>query len=114
MNLYKQKINALRFLAIDAVEQANSGHPGIALGLADVVGTLFLKHLKINPAKPEWPSRDRFVMSGGHGSSLLYSALHLSGYKKITLKELKNFRQKGSVCAGHPEVNVSAGIECTT
>ena len=114
MTSHKEKINALRFLSVDAVQAANSGHPGIALGLADVVGTLFLKHLKFNPAKPEWPSRDRFIMSGGHGSSLLYSALHLSGYKKITLNDLKNFRQMGSICAGHPEVDHEAGIECTT
>jgi len=114
MTSYNDKINALRFLGVDAVNQANSGHPGIVLGLADVVGTLFLKHLKINPKKPNWPSRDRFVMSGGHGSALLYSALHLAGYKKITLKDIKNFRQMGSICAGHPEVNHEAGIECTT
>lgn len=111
---HSDKINALRFLAVDAVQQANSGHPGIALGLADVVGTLFLKHLKFNPENPTWPSRDRFVMSGGHGSALLYATLHLSGYEKITLEDIKNFRQMGSVCAGHPEVDHEAGIECTT
>ena len=88
---HKDKINALRFLAVDAVQAANSGHPGMPLGMADVVGTLFLKHMKFNPSKPNWPSRDRFVMSGGHGSALLYSALYLSGYKKITLKDIKQF-----------------------
>ena len=88
---HKNKINALRFLAVDAVEQANSGHPGMPLGMADVVGTLFLKHLKVNPAKPEWISRDRFVMSGGHGSALLYSTLYMAGYKKISMKDIKKY-----------------------
>ncbi|HCI46929.1 MAG TPA: transketolase, partial [Rhodospirillaceae bacterium] len=106
--------NALRFLAIDAVEQANSGHPGMPMGMADVATVLYRKFLKFDPAAPEWPDRDRFILSAGHGSMLLYGLLHLTGYKAFPLESLKNFRQIGSITAGHPEVEQHAGIETTT
>ena len=106
--------NAIRFLSIDAIEKANSGHPGIVMGMADVATILFSEFLKFDPNNPNWPDRDRFVLSAGHGSMLLYSILYLTGYKDITLEDIKNFRQLGSKTAGHPEHNLLAGVETTT
>ena len=105
--------NAIRFLAIDAVEKAKSGHPGAPMGMADIAEVLWRDHLKHNPANPQWADRDRFVLSNGHGSMLIYALLHLSGYD-LSLNELKNFRQLGSKTAGHPEVGHTPGIETTT
>tara|TARA_B100001057_G_C22857133_1_gene953105 strand:- start:1992 stop:3953 length:1962 start_codon:yes stop_codon:yes gene_type:complete len=112
--LYKKLSNAVRFLSIDAVERANSGHPGLPMGMADVATVLFKDFLKFNPNNPSWLNRDRFILSAGHGSMLLYSLLYLTGYKKITLKDIKNFRQLNSICAGHPEYHANSGIETTT
>jgi transketolase len=106
--------NALRALAMDAVEQANSGHPGMPMGMADVATVLFRDFLKFDAADPDWPDRDRFVLSAGHGSMLLYGLLHLTGYADMTLDELKRFRQLGSRTAGHPEYGHAKGIETTT
>jgi transketolase len=106
--------NAIRVLAMDAVEKAQSGHPGMPMGMADIATVLFSEHLKFDPQNPEWPDRDRFIISNGHGSMLLYAVNYLTGYKKMTLEELKNFRQLGSHTAGHPEVDHSLGIETTT
>jgi len=106
--------NAIRFLSIDAVEKANSGHPGLPMGMADVATILFKYYLKFNPKNPGWINRDRFVLSAGHGSMLLYSLLHLTGYKSISLNNIKNFRQLNSICAGHPEYEPNSGIETTT
>tara|TARA_B100000767_G_scaffold258326_1_gene266933 strand:+ start:107 stop:2080 length:1974 start_codon:yes stop_codon:yes gene_type:complete len=106
--------NAVRFLSIDAVQKANSGHPGMPMGMADVATVLFKDHLRFNPQNPSWVNRDRFILSAGHGSMLLYSLLYLTGYKDFTLKELKNFRQMNSICAGHPEYKKNSGIETTT
>jgi len=106
--------NALRALSMDAVEAANSGHPGMPMGMADVATVLFNRFLKFDPADPHWPDRDRFVLSAGHGSMLLYSLLHLTGYGDFTLDQLKNFRQFGALTAGHPEFGHGAGIETTT
>jgi transketolase len=105
--------NAIRALAMDAVQQANSGHPGAPMGMADMAVALWGRHLKHNPANPHWFDRDRFVLSNGHGSMLIYALLHLTGYK-LPMKELKNFRQLHSKTAGHPEVGVTPGIETTT
>ena len=109
-----QLSNAVRFLSIDAVQKANSGHPGMPMGMADVATTLFRYHLRFNPKNPEWINRDRFILSAGHGSMLLYSLLYLSGYKSITINDIKNFRQLNSICAGHPEYKKGSGIETTT
>ena len=106
--------NAVRALAMDAVEQAASGHPGMPMGMADVATVLFARHLKFDSGCPDWPDRDRFVLSAGHGSMLLYSLLHLTGYADFTLEELKRFRQLGSRTAGHPEYGHGKGIETTT
>ena len=106
--------NAIRFLSIDAVEKAKSGHPGLPMGMADVATVLYKKFLNFNPRNPSWLNRDRFVLSAGHGSMLLYSLLHLTGYKKISIKSIKNFRQLNSICAGHPEYEKNSGIETTT
>jgi transketolase len=106
--------NAIRFLSMDAVEKANSGHPGLPMGAADIATVLFTKYLSFDPANPHWPDRDRFVLSAGHGSMLLYSLLYLTGYEDITLDEIRNFRQLGSKTAGHPEYGHAAGIETTT
>jgi transketolase len=106
--------NALRLLAADAVQRANSGHPGMPMGMADVATVLFSRFLKFNPADPEWQDRDRFVLSAGHGSMLIYSLLHLTGYEAMSLDELRNFRQLGSRTAGHPEYGHAPGIEMTT
>ncbi|GLK42439.1 MULTISPECIES: transketolase [Novosphingobium] len=106
--------NAIRALSMDAVQAANSGHPGMPMGMADVATVLFAKFLKFDPSAPKWADRDRFVLSAGHGSMLIYSLLHLTGYASPTLDDIKNFRQLGSVCAGHPENFLIEGIECTT
>ena len=106
--------NAIRALSMDAVEKANSGHPGMPMGMADVATVLFTEFLKFNPKDPHWPDRDRFVLSAGHGSMLLYSLLYLTGYPDMTLDEIKNFRQWGAKTAGHPEFGHATGIETTT
>ncbi len=106
--------NAIRALAMDAVQKANSGHPGMPMGMADVATVLYTKFLKFDPKNPAWPDRDRFILSAGHGSMLLYALNYLTGYEKITLDEIKNFRQLHSKTPGHPEVDVSCGIETTT
>ena len=106
--------NAIRALSMDAVEQARSGHPGMPLGLADVATVLFGRFLKFDPSRPNWPDRDRFVLSNGHGSMLLYALLYLTGYPDIDIDEIRNFRQLGSRTAGHPEYGLAAGIETTT
>ena len=99
---------------MDAVQKANSGHPGMPMGMADVVTVLFKHFLKFNPKKPDWLNRDRFVLSAGHGSMLLYSLLYLTGYKSVSIEDIKNFRQLDSICAGHPEYHAGSGIETTT
>ncbi|GAA5107576.1 transketolase [Bartonella jaculi] len=109
-----QMANAIRFLAIDAIEKANSGHPGLPMGAADIATVLYTKFLAHDPKNPRWPNRDRFVLSAGHGSMLLYALLYLSGYEDISLEDIKNFRQIGSKLAGHPEYGHVAGIETTT
>ena len=106
--------NCIRFLSIDAVQNANSGHPGMPMGMADVVTVLFKDFLNFNPKNPNWINRDRFVLSAGHGSMLLYSLLYLTGYKSISLEDIKNFRQLDCICAGHPEYHPNSGIETTT
>ncbi|MBH0113655.1 transketolase [Novosphingobium sp. YJ-S2-02] len=106
--------NAIRALSMDAVQAANSGHPGMPMGMADVATVLFAKFLKFDPAAPKWADRDRFVLSAGHGSMLIYSLLHLTGYASPTMDDIRNFRQFGSVCAGHPENFLIEGVECTT
>ncbi len=106
--------NAIRALSMDAVQAANSGHPGMPMGMADVATVLFSKYLKFDPKAPHWPDRDRFVLSAGHGSMLIYSLLYLSGYEQPTIEDIANFRQLGSPCAGHPENFLLPGIECTT
>ena len=98
--------NAIRALTMDAVQQANSGHPGAPMGMADMAVALWSKHLRHNPANPHWANRDRFVLSNGHGSMLIYSLLHLTGYD-LPMQELKNFRQLHSKTAGHPEVGIT-------
>ncbi|MBT8067426.1 MAG: transketolase [Gammaproteobacteria bacterium] len=110
----KEMANALRFIAADAVQRAESGHPGMPMGMADVATVLFTRFLKFNPADPEWQDRDRFVLSAGHGSMLLYGLLHLTGYEHVTLEEIRNFRQLGSTTAGHPEYGHMPGVETTT
>ena len=111
---HKDLSNAIRFLSIDAVEKANSGHPGMPMGMADVATVLFKNFLNFNPKNPNWLNRDRFVLSAGHGSMLLYSLLYLTGYSSVSLKDIKNFRQLNSICAGHPEFHPGTGIETTT
>ncbi len=106
--------NCIRFLSIDAVQKANSGHPGMPMGMADVVTVLFKNFLKFNPKNPNWLNRDRFILSAGHGSMLLYSLLYLTGYKSVSIKDIKKFRQLNSICAGHPEFHPKSGIETTT
>ena len=111
---HNEMANAIRFLAMDAVQQANSGHPGMPMGMADVATVLFSRFLKFDASQPDWADRDRFVLSNGHGSMLLYSLLHLAGYPGMTIDELRNFRQMGSKTAGHPEYGHAPGIETTT
>ena len=111
---FNQLSNAIRFLSIDAVQKANSGHPGMPMGMADVATVLFKYHLRFNPKNPNWINRERFILSAGHGSMLLYSLLYLSGYKSISIEKIKNFRQLNSICAGHPEYKKGTGIETTT
>ncbi len=111
---HKEMANTIRFLSADAVQKANSGHPGMPMGMADVATVLFTQFLKYDPTAPNWPDRDRFVLSAGHGSMLIYSLLYLTGYSDITLEEIKNFRQLNSKTAGHPEFGHAAGIETTT
>ncbi|MEM0984974.1 MAG: transketolase [Pseudomonadota bacterium] len=111
---HTEMANAIRALSMDAVEQAQSGHVGLPLGMADVATILFSKHLKHDPAEPDWPDRDRFVLSAGHGSMLLYSLLYLTGYGSVTLDDIRNFRQLGSPTPGHPENFVTEGVETTT
>ncbi|OPB32250.1 transketolase [Bartonella sp. AR 15-3] len=109
-----QMAHAIRFLAIDAIEAANSGHPGLPMGAADIVTVLYTKFLAYDPQNPRWPNRDRFVLSAGHGSMLLYAVLYLSGYEDVSCEDLRNFRQIGSKLAGHPEYGHVAGVETTT
>ena len=106
--------NCIRFLSADAVQRANSGHPGMPMGMADVVTVLYKNFLRFNPKNPDWLNRDRFILSAGHGSMLLYSLLYLTGYKSISLNSIKKFRQLNSICAGHPEYHPRTGIETTT
>ena len=106
--------NAIRVLAMDAVELAKSGHPGLPMGAADIATVLFTRFLKIDPSDPAWPDRDRFVLSAGHGSMLLYAVLHLLGFEAVTIDEIKKFRKFGSLTPGHPENFVTPGIETTT
>jgi transketolase len=106
--------NAVRALSMDAVQAANSGHPGMPMGMADAATVLFSKFLKYDPAAPRWADRDRFILSAGHGSMLIYSLLHLTGYQQPTMDDIRNFRQLHSVCAGHPENYELPGVECTT
>src|SRR5690242_17814851 len=110
----RRMANAIRALAMDAVEQAKSGHPGMPMGMADVATVLFDRFLKFDPTAPDWPDRDRFVLSAGHGSMLLYSLLYLTGYPEMTIEEIQRFRQLGSKTAGHPEYGFAHGIETTT
>ena len=112
--IFKDLSNAIRFLSIDAVQKANSGHPGLPMGMADVATVLFKYYLRFNPKNPNWINRDRFILSAGHGSMLLYSLLYLTGYKSISIKDIKNFRKLNSICAGHPEYEKNSGIETTT
>ncbi|MFW5661241.1 MAG: 1-deoxy-D-xylulose-5-phosphate synthase N-terminal domain-containing protein, partial [Oceanicaulis sp.] len=110
----KPLANAVRALSMDAVEKAKSGHPGMPMGMADAAAVLWTRHMKFDPADPEWPDRDRFVLSAGHGSMLIYSILHLIGVDGVTMEELQNFRQLGSKTAGHPEYGHCPGVETTT
>jgi transketolase len=112
-NLQEKAINTIRFLSADAVQQANSGHPGLPMGAAAMAYTIWTRHLRINPSNPSWFNRDRFILSGGHGSMLLYSLLYLSGYK-VSLDDLKQFRQWGSITPGHPEYGLTPGVDTTT
>ncbi|RKY17590.1 MAG: transketolase, partial [Planctomycetota bacterium] len=111
--LAERAVNALRFLSVDQVEAARSGHPGLPMGAADMAFVLFMEFLRYNPRDPRWHGRDRFVLSAGHGSALLYSLLHLAGYD-LPLEELKRFRQFGSRTPGHPEYGLTPGVETTT
>ncbi len=112
-DLQARAINTIRFLSADCVQQAKSGHPGLPMGAAAMAYTVWTRHLRFNPRNPSWPDRDRFVLSGGHGSMLLYSLLYLTGYD-LPLEELKNFRQWGSRTPGHPEYGLTPGVEVTT
>ena len=113
-NIDNMSVNAIRILSADAVQKANSGHPGLPLGCAPMAYELWAKHLKHNPQNPKWVNRDRFILSGGHGSSLLYSLLHLFGYGDLSVEDLKQFRQLDSLTPGHPEYGHTIGVEATT
>jgi transketolase len=113
MSTRRERANAIRALSMDGVQQANSGHPGAPMGMADIAEVLWLDFLQHNPINPQWANRDRFVLSNGHGSMLIYSLLHLSGYD-LPLSELKNFRQLHSKTPGHPEYGYTPGVETTT
>jgi len=110
----QQMANAIRALSMDAVQQANSGHPGMPMGMADAATVLFNRFITIDPTKPDWPDRDRFVLSAGHGSMLLYAIHHLVGFADVTEDQLRNFRQMGSRTPGHPEYGHTLGVETTT
>ena len=112
-DLQTRAINTLRFLSADAVQKANSGHPGLPMGAAAMAFTIWTRYLRHNPRNPRWMGRDRFILSGGHGSMLLYSLLHLTGYD-VSLDDLKNFRQWNSITPGHPEYGLTPGVEMTT
>ena len=112
--VFKDLANAIRLLSVDAVQKANSGHPGLPMGMADIATVLFKYYLRFNPKNPSWINRDRFILSAGHGSMLLYSLLYLTGYKSVSIKNIQNFRQLNSICAGHPEYEKNSGIETTT
>ena len=111
---FNQLSNAIRFLSVDAVQKANSGHPGMPMGMADVATVLFKYHLRFNPKNPNWNNKDRYILSAGHSTMLLYTLLYLCGYKSITIEGIKNFRQLNSICGGHPEYKEGSGIETTT
>jgi transketolase len=111
--LVQRAINAIRFLSADGVQKANSGHPGLPMGAAAIAYTIWMRHMKHNPQNPKWMARDRFILSGGHGSMLLYSLLYLCGYD-LSMDELKRFRQWGSRTPGHPEYGLTPGVEVTT
>src|SRR5262244_2469726 len=113
-DLHDRMANAIRALAMDAVQVANSGHPGLPMGAADIATVLFTRFLKFDPLDPAWSDRDRFVLSAGHGSMLIYALLHLLGYERMTIDEIKRFRQLGSITAGHPEYGHAPGVETTT
>ena len=113
-NIDEMSINAIRVLSADAIQKANSGHPGLPLGTAPMAYELWTKHMNYNPANPKWENRDRFILSGGHGSMLLYSLFHLLGIGSLSLDDVKNFRQLGSKTPGHPEYGHTAGVEATT
>ena len=113
MTTRRELANAVRALAMDAVEAANSGHPGMPMGMADIAEVLWNDHLKFNPTNPKWPNRDRFVLSNGHGSMLQYALLHLTGYD-LPIEQIKRFRQLHSKTAGHPEASETPGVETTT
>jgi len=112
--MYQDLANAIRMLSADMVEKAKSGHPGMPMGMADVATVLFKDFIKFNPKDPNWFDRDRFILSAGHGSALLYSLLYLTGYEEMTIEEIKRFRQLGSKTAGHPEYGLAGGIETST
>ena len=111
--LQNKAINTLRFLSADGVQKANSGHPGLPMGAAAMAFTIWTRHLRHNPRSPKWMGRDRFILSGGHGSMLLYSLLHLTGYD-LSLEQIQNFRQWGRITPGHPEYGLTPGVELTT
>ena len=106
--------HAVRFLAVDAILAAGEGHQGVPLGMAEIATALWTRHLSFDPAHPTWPDRDRFVLSNGHGSMLIYALLALTGHEKISIEAVKHFRELGAHCAGHPEYDPEAGIETTT
>lgn len=110
-NIEELSVNTIRVLSAEAIQKAKSGHPGLPLGAAPMAYELWTNHMNHNPADPEWANRDRFVLSGGHGSMLLYSLLHLFGYGNLSMEDLKNFRQLGSLTPGHPEYGHTVGIE---
>ncbi len=113
-DLERRAVNAIRFLSVDAIQKANSGHPGLPMGAAPMAYVLWKEYLKHNPLQPKWPDRDRFVLSGGHGSMLLYSLLYLTGYEDMTMEQIQSFRQFGSLTPGHPESHITPGVEATT